>query len=229
VTQFDCAEDGGALLRVVASVCVINFVRGGLVGGGYCCCGGGGWGGGGVLGGAFGLQLAGVEDAVVSIGAYGEGLGIVLEGIGRGFGALVDDGEFASLLEEVEGGVGAYAMDAARGYVAGYAEVANVGFVAHALKFSNGDVVALVIASAAEGEIGDGAEDDHGGDNEFDRAFMGFVWHRASAFRLSVYVGSSLRLLLRFGYWTTRRRTPHPPTILCKVHQKMDLDLDFHP
>ena len=97
-----------------------------------------------------------MEDAVVAVGADGEGLGVVFEGVGRGFGALIDDGEFAALLEEIEGGVGADAMDAARSYVAGDAEVANVGLIAHALEFADGDVVALVIAAATEGEVSDG-------------------------------------------------------------------------
>ena len=65
-----------------------------------------------------------MEDAIVAVGAYGEGLGVVLEGVGWWFGALVDDGEFAPLLEEIEGCVGADAMDAARSYVAGDTEVA---------------------------------------------------------------------------------------------------------
>jgi hypothetical protein len=154
---------------------------------GYCRCRGGGscgGGGRGVLGCAFGLEFGGMEDAVVAVGSYGEGLGVVFEGVGRRFGALVDDGELAALLKQIEGGVGAYPMDAAGGYVAGDAEVADVGFVAHALEFADGDVVALVVVCAAEGEVGDGGQDDHGGDNEFDRAFAGFVWHMASAFRL---------------------------------------------
>jgi len=131
-----------------------------------------------------------VEDAVVAVGAYGEGLGVVLEGVGWWFGALVDDGEFAALLEEIEGGVGADAMDASGSYVAGDTEVANVCLVAHALEFADGDVVALVVASAAEGQVGDGPQDDHRGDDEFDRALAGFVWHGSL---LLVYVQSNLR------------------------------------
>ena len=132
-------------------------------------------GGRGVLGGAFGLELGGVEDAVVAVGAYGEGLGVVLEGVGWRLGSLIDDGEFAALLEQIEGGIGADAMDAAGSYVAGDAEVADVRFVAHALEFADGDVVALVVATAAEGEVGDGAQNDHSGDNKFDRTFPLFV------------------------------------------------------
>jgi hypothetical protein len=118
-----------------------------------------------------------VEDAVVTVGAYCQSLRVVFEGVGRGFGALVDNGELAALLEEIEGGVGAGAVDAAWGYVAGYAEVTNVRLVTHALKFADGDVIALVVAAAGEGEVSDCAEDDHGGDDDFDWALTGFVCH----------------------------------------------------
>ena len=40
-----------------------------------------------------------MEDAVAPIGAYSEGLGVVLEGVGWGLGALVGDLESAALLE----------------------------------------------------------------------------------------------------------------------------------
>ncbi len=103
-----------------------------------------------------------MEDAVVAVGADGEGLGVVLEGVGWRLGALIGDGELAALLEEIEGGVGADAVDAAGGDVAGYAKVADVGLVAHALELADGDVVALVVAAAGEGEIGDGGKDDDG-------------------------------------------------------------------
>ena len=162
--QFVVAAVSGELLRDVASVCFIIF-RGCSVRSGQCCCGGGGSGrcGGGVLRGALGLQLGGVEDAVTAVGADGESLRVVLEGVGRGLGALVDDGELAALFEEVEGGVGSGAVDAAGSYVAGDAEVADVGLVAHALQLGDGDVVALVVAPAGEGEVGHGGEDDDGG------------------------------------------------------------------
>ena len=45
-----------------------------------------------------------MEDAIVAVGADGEGLGVVLEGVWWRLGALVDDGELAALLEEIEGG-----------------------------------------------------------------------------------------------------------------------------
>jgi hypothetical protein len=190
------------------------------------CRGGGGRGGcRGVLGGAFGLKFGGVEDAVVAVGAYGEGLGVVLEGVGWGFRALVDDGEFAALFEQIEGGVGADAMDAAGGYVAGDAEMTDVGFVAHALEFADGDVVAFVVAAAAEGEIGDGAENDYGGDDEFDRAFPGLVWHMASAsdFSLRLVQFTSVAAIQGMG-----GEVPPPPTFLCKVFERFHLRVDFN-
>ena len=119
-----------------------------------------------------------MEDAVVAVGAYGEGLGVVLEGVGWGLRALIDDGEFAALLQEVEGGVGAYAVNAAGGYVSSYTEVADVGFIAHALKLADGDVVALVVADAGEGEVSNGRQNDNGGDDYFERTLVGFVGHR---------------------------------------------------
>ena len=125
-----------------------------------------------------------MEDAIVAVGADGEGLGVVLEGVGWWLGALVDDGELAALLEEIEGGVGANAVDAAGGNVAGYTKMAGVSLISHALQLADGDVVALVVASAGEREIGDRGHDDDGGDDEFDRALLRSICH---VLRLSVY------------------------------------------
>ena len=104
-----------------------------------------------VLGCALGLKLGGVEDAVVAVGAYGEGLSVVLEGVGRGLCALIVDVKGAALLEELEGGVGSYAVDAAGGDVAGDAEMASVSDVAHGLELGDGDVVALVGGGSGDG------------------------------------------------------------------------------
>ena len=142
-----------------------------------------------------------MEDAVVAIGADREGLGVVLEGVGWGLGALVDDGEFAALLEEIEGGVGAYAVDAAGGYVARDAKMADVGFVTHSLEFADGDVVALVVAATREREIGDSADDDDGSGDDLLQSFL--IW--------------------RSSFPTP----PLPYLILCKVFKKLDLRVDF--
>ena len=121
-----------------------------------------------------------MEDAVVAVSAYGEGLGVVLEGIGWGFGALVGDGEFAALLEEVEGRVGAYPVDAAGRDVACDTQVTNVGFIAQPLELADRDVVALVVTSSGEGEIGDCAEDNQARDDDLDGALVRFVRHDVS-------------------------------------------------
>ena len=113
-----------------------------------------------------------MEDAVVAVGADGERLGIVLEGVGRRLNALVADFESAVLLDQREVDVGADAVDAAGLDVARNAEMADVGLVAHALQFTDGDVVALVVADAGEGEIADGGQNDDGGDDDLERAFL---------------------------------------------------------
>ena len=68
----------------------LGFVAG-CQGGGVASGSGGAGFGGGVFAGAFGLELGGVEDVVATVGADGEGLCVVLESVGWGFGALVVD------------------------------------------------------------------------------------------------------------------------------------------
>jgi len=135
-----------------------------------------------------------VEDAIFAVHAYGEGLGFILEGVGWGFGALVADfddtvgsGGFAAgdgvvggLLGELEGDVGAVAMDGAGSDESADAEVAGVGLVAHLTHLADGDVVALVVADAGEGEPADGGDDDYRSDDNFDGAFGVGLRHKAS-------------------------------------------------
>jgi hypothetical protein len=153
-----------------------------------------------------------VKDTVVAIGADGKGLGVVLEGIGRGFRTLIDHGEFTALLEEIEGGVGADAMDAARSYVSSYAKVAHVGLVAHALEFTDCDVVALIVAAASECKIGDCGENDYACDDDFGRVFFRFVRHMSSVL--------SVRPFRTEEY-------PLPGLFLRKVFKTFDLALDL--
>lgn len=121
-----------------------------------------------------------MEDAIVAVSAYGESLGVVLESVGRGLGASVFNSEFAALFEKVEGGVRADSVDASGSDVAGDTQVANVGFIAQPLEFADRDVVALVVTSSGEGEIGDCAEDDQARDDDLDGALTRFVRHDAS-------------------------------------------------
>ncbi len=93
-----------------------------------------------------------MEDAVASVGADGEGLGVVFEGVGRRLCAFVVDLEGAALFEQDELRVGAGALDAAGSYVAGYAEVAGVGFVAERIELRDGDVILFGALHAGVGE-----------------------------------------------------------------------------
>ena len=76
-----------------------------------------------------------MKDVIAAVGAYGQGLGVVFEVVGWGFGALVVDFEEFALFYEGEGGVGARAVDGAGLDVAGYPEVHFIGFFAHILQF----------------------------------------------------------------------------------------------
>src|SRR5581483_2238705 len=111
--------------------------------------------GGGVLGGALGLDLGGVEAAVAAVGAHGEGLGVVLELVGRGLGAVIVDAESLIELDESEGGVGADPGDGTRLNVAGDAEVLAVDVGTLLLEFGDRVVVALCLAAGRDGEPDD--------------------------------------------------------------------------
>ena len=63
------------------------------------------------------------------------------------------------------------------GYVSGYAEVAGVGLGAHGVELGDGDVVALVLVDAGDGEPSYGREDDDGGGNYFERTVGGWGRH----------------------------------------------------
>jgi hypothetical protein len=109
-----------------------------------------------------------VEGAVVGIRTDGEGLGVIFEGVGWGFGADVDDAEGFALFKQVEVGVGAEAGDAAGLHVSSHAEVDAVGFVAHRLELGDGDVIAFGVARGGDGEPDDRRDDDGRGDEELD-------------------------------------------------------------
>ncbi len=113
-----------------------------------------------------------MEDAVLAEGAYGERLGVILEGVGWWLDAFVADLERMVLLEQFEVDVGAGAVDAARSYVAGDAQMAHVCFVAHGLKLADGDVVALVVANTGEGKIAHGGHDDDCGNDDLRGALL---------------------------------------------------------
>ncbi len=117
--------------------------------------------GGRILGGAFGLQFGGMEDAIPPVGAHGQRLGTVFEGVRRGLNALVADLQRVTLLGEHKFCIGAAALDGMGSYIAGYPEMTGIGFVAHGVQFADGDVVALVRLNSGDRQVDDGAQDDH--------------------------------------------------------------------
>ena len=81
------------------------------------------------------------------------------------------------LLGELEGGVGAVAVDAAGDDEAADAEVAGEGDVAHLAHLADeGDVVVAVVAGAGVGQPGYGGENDDGGDGDLGRFGRGLPW-----------------------------------------------------
>ena len=121
-----------------------------------------------VLAGALGLQDIGVEDAVAAIGAHGQGLGVVFEGVRRRLGALVVDrehtaggglGRVALKLIQNKRHVRAALLDGAGYNEALHAQLAVVGLVAHGAQFGDGNVVAFASADAGHGQPDNGAHD----------------------------------------------------------------------
>lgn len=124
-----------------------------------------------------------MEDAVAPEGADGQSLRVVLEGIGRWLGAVVVDSESLVELDEGEGGVGAFALDAAGLDVAGDAQILAVGAVAHALELGDGDVIALGLAAGRDGEPDDDGNDEGAGDDELEGRALLLDGHLALVYR----------------------------------------------
>ena len=108
------------------------------------------------------MQLGGMEDAIPAVGAHGERLRTVFEGVGRRLNALVADLQRVTLLGEDKMCVGAAALDGIGRHIAGYPQMTGVSLVAHGLQLADGDVVALVRLDAGDREVGDGAQDNYG-------------------------------------------------------------------
>src|SRR5580704_4465127 len=102
---------------------------------------------------ALGLQLFGMEHAIVGEAAVGQGLRLILESVGRGLGAGVIDWQALILLDQHELHVRADALDRSRLHVAGYAQTFGVGSVAHFIQLCNRDVVALAVLHAGVGQV----------------------------------------------------------------------------
>src|SRR5271165_7196618 len=108
---------------------------------------------GSVLGSALGLNVGGAEDAVPSKFPFREGLGVVLEGVGRGLGSAINHWECAVLLDQQELHVSALALDGSRDNIAGHAQPLTVRAVAHAIQFLDGDIVALAVLHSRVGKV----------------------------------------------------------------------------
>ncbi len=126
-----------------------------------------------------------MEDTIPPISAHGERLGTVLEGVWRGLNALVADLQRVTLLGEHKFCIGAATLDGMGSHVAGYPEMTGIGLVAHGLQFADGDVVALVRLNPGDGQVDDGAQDNHCGrtDAESLRRYLHCIYKGRSAVR----------------------------------------------
>ena len=99
--------------------------------------------GGRILRRALGLQLRGVEDAITAVGADGQRLRIVLEGIGWRLHAGILTGSACPARSARTAHVCRCARSTGR-HVAGHAQMPRICLGAHVLQFADRDVVALV-------------------------------------------------------------------------------------
>ena len=108
-----------------------------------------------------------MEDAVMTVHSYREGLGIIFERVGRRLDAFVTDIQPAILFQKREIDEGTAAMNAAGRNVARHPQMAYIGLVAHGLQLADRDVVTLIIADTSEGKIAHRGDDDNRGNNDF--------------------------------------------------------------
>ena len=99
---------------------------------------------------AFGLNLLGVEDAVRSIRALYERLGVVLKGIWRRFDAAIGDLQLQTLLVKLEVRAGSLPMNTAWHNLPRDSQPLSMRVRAHALQFFDGDVVTFALLNASE-------------------------------------------------------------------------------
>src|SRR5277367_975065 len=81
---------------------------------------------------ALGLQLLGTEDAIASETTIGQGLGVVLEGIGRGLRAAVRNLKSLIILDQHELNFRAVPLDRTGLNISRDAQALGVGRVSHA-------------------------------------------------------------------------------------------------
>jgi hypothetical protein len=118
-----------------------------------------------------------MEHAIFSETAFGQRLGIVLEGVGGRLGAGIADGQAQVLFYQDEFHMRAAALDGSGLYVAGNPQPLGVGAVAQAAQFLDGDVVALAFLDTRISEIAEHEQDDDRGAAEL-QIFAGFTRHK---------------------------------------------------
>ena len=115
-----------------------------------------------VLRGALRLQLLGVEHAIVSETAIGQGLRIVFESVWRRFSPGVRHGQRQVVFFQHEVNARSGALDRPGHHISRDAQSLGIGVVAHAVQFLDGDVVALAVLYAGIGEIAERKQNQHG-------------------------------------------------------------------
>src|SRR4051794_12317651 len=87
---------------------------------------------------ALGLQLFGVENAILSVGTFGAPLRLVFNCVGRRVSAAVFNRKNIAARDRRDLSVGAGALDWARLHVAGNAQPFAVRIIAHAAQLADG-------------------------------------------------------------------------------------------
>ena len=134
-----------------------------------------------ILGGAFGLKLGGVEDAILAVGADGKCLCVAFECVGRRLGTLIVDhdrmgirsrfGVVALKLSQNKGDMRSALLNAFRLDESFDTEMALICLVSHALHLSHSNEIALVRCRAGVREVADRAQNDDGCDRDSDLLF----------------------------------------------------------
>src|SRR4051812_21709385 len=135
---------------------------------------------------ALRLQPLGVKYAIASETAVGQGLGVVLKGIGWSFRPAVHNWKNLVLLDENEFDLRSGAPDGSGLNIAGNAQPLAINVVPfHAAELFNGDVIALALLHARVGEVRQRYQDQYGRAAKFE-VFAGFARHEPSPIKLTL-------------------------------------------
>src|SRR6185369_18089377 len=98
--------------------------------------------------------------------AFGKCLRIVLKGIGRSFGCLVDNGQHTAFFHQVELYASSLPFDRTRLDISGDTQAKRISLVAHLREFLDGLVIALSLLHAGERKVAERDNDDRDGTAE---------------------------------------------------------------